>query len=192
MIETPTGIWTGSGRRVARVGALRLIAAAACLGLLAPAAMASVTWTNYTTTTNGLGSNRVRGVYASGSTIYAATSVGVSVSTNNGTNWTNSTTTNGLGNNNLQGVYASGGTIYAATWGGGLSVSTNGGTNWTNYTTADGLGSNGVQGVYAIGSTIYAATFGGGLSIGVTAAAVPGTGLAGLAMLGFAGSRRRR
>ena len=148
MIETPTGIWTGSGRRMARVGGVRLIAAAACLGLLAPAAMASVTWTNYTTTTNGLGSNRVRGVYASGSTIYAATSVGV-------------------------------------------SVSTNGGTNWTNYTTANGLGDNYVYGVFAIGSTIYAATW-GGVSIGVTAAAVPGTGLAGLAMLGFAGSRRRR
>ena len=133
----------------------------------------------------------MRGVYASGSTIYAATSVGVSVSTNGGTNWTNSTTTNGLGSNDVLGVYAIGSTIYAAT-SGGLSVSTNGGTNWTNYTTADGLGSNGVQGVYAIGSTIYAATFGGGLSIGVTAAAVPGTGLAGLAMLGFAGSRRRR
>ena len=72
MIETPTGIWTGSGRRMARVGGVRLIAAAACLGLLAPAAMASVTWTNYTTT-NGLGSNFVSGVYASGSTIYAAT-----------------------------------------------------------------------------------------------------------------------
>ena len=148
MIETPTGIWTGSGRRMARVGGVRLIAAAACLGLLAPAAMASVTWTNYTTT-NGLGSNFVSGVYASGST------------------------------------------IYAATFGGGLSVSTNGGTNWTNYTTANGLGANNVRGVYAIGSTIYAATR-GGVSIGVTAAAVPGTGLAGLAMLGFAGSRRRR
>ena len=148
MIETPTGIWTGSGRRVARVGALRLIAAAACLGLLAPAAMASVTWTN-------------------------------------------STTTNGLGSNNVTGVYASSSTIYAATGGGGVSVSTNNGTNWTNYTTANGLGDNYVYGVFAIGSTIYAATW-GGVSIGVTAAVVPGTGLAGLAMLGFAGSRRRR
>ena len=189
MIETPTGIWTGSGRRMARVGGVRLIAAAACLGLLAPAAMASVTWTNYTTT-NGLGNNNVTGVYASGGTIYAATSGGVSVSTNNGTNWTNSTTTNGLGHDSVLGVYAIGSTIYAAT-SGGLSVSTNGGTNWTNYTTANGLGDNYVYGVLAIGSTIYAATW-GGVSIGVTAAAVPGTGLAGLAMLGFAGSRRRR
>ena len=88
--------------------------AAACLGLLAPAATASVTFTNYNST-NGLGSNFVYGVYASGSTIYAATFGGVSVSTNGGTSWTNYTTTNGLGSNYVAGVYASGSTIYAAT-----------------------------------------------------------------------------
>jgi len=137
----------GSSVRRAPFAVMPLLAAAACTGLLAPVATASTTWTNYTTS-SGLGNNVVWGVYASGSTIYAATN-------------------------------------------GGLSVSSNNGTSWTNYTTSSGLGSNAVLGVYASGSTIYAATA-GGLSVGVTAAAVPGTGVAGLAAIGLAGITRRR
>ena len=63
----------------------------------------------------------VLGVYASGSTVYAATLGGLSTSTNGGLNFTNKTTTNGLGNNWVRGVYASGSTVYAAT-SGGLSI----------------------------------------------------------------------
>jgi len=85
----------GSLVRRATFAVMPLVAAAACIGLLAPAATASLTFTNYTTT-NGLGDNVVLGVYASGSTIYAATNGGLSVSSNNGTNWTNSTTSSGL------------------------------------------------------------------------------------------------
>jgi hypothetical protein len=111
----------------------------------------------------------VRGVYAVGSTIYAATIGGLSISTNGGTSFTNYTTTNGLGSNDVRGVYAVGSTIYAAT-AGGLSISTNGGTSFTNYTTANsGLGTNALYGVYAVGSTIYAATNGDGLSISIPA-----------------------
>jgi hypothetical protein len=87
-----------------------------------PAAAGIVTFTNYTTT-NGLGNNNVRGVYAIGSTVYAATQGGLSISTNGGANFTNYTTTNGLGNNIVNGVYASGSTVYAAT-NGGLSIAT--------------------------------------------------------------------
>lgn len=83
-------------------------------------AQATTTFTNYTTA-NGLGSNQVNGVYAVGSTIYAATSGGLSISTNGGTNFTNRTTANGLGSNTVFGVYADGSTIYAAT-SGGLSI----------------------------------------------------------------------
>ena len=44
-----------------------------------PAALANgLTFTNYTTT-SGLGSNYVYGVYASGSNIYAATGLGLSI-----------------------------------------------------------------------------------------------------------------
>jgi hypothetical protein len=135
----------------------------------------------------------VRGVYAAGSTIYAATTGGLSISTDSGASWTNRTTANGLGSNNVLGVYAAGSTIYAAT-SGGLSISTNDGMNWINYTTGSGLGSNTVNGVYAAGSTIYAATS-GGLSVGVVAVPEPSTyvmALAGLACGGSVVFRRRR
>jgi ABC-type phosphate transport system substrate-binding protein len=57
-----------------------LATAASALSLAAtPAALANpLTFTNYTTA-NGLGSNFMRGVYASGSSIYAATSGGLSI-----------------------------------------------------------------------------------------------------------------
>jgi hypothetical protein len=91
-----------------------LATAASALSLAAtPAALANpLTFTNYTTA-NGLGNNSVRGVYASGSSIYAATSAGnggggLSISTNGGTSFTNYTIANGLGDNDVQGVYASG------------------------------------------------------------------------------------
>jgi uncharacterized membrane protein len=60
-----------------------LATAATALSLAAtPAALANgLTFTNYTTTStnNGLGSNSVYGVYASGSNIYAATPGGLSI-----------------------------------------------------------------------------------------------------------------
>jgi hypothetical protein len=97
-----------------------VIAFAFAAGAVIPA-HAQTTWTNYTTG-SGLGNNLVRGVYATGSTIYAATQGGgLSVSPNNGTTWTNYTTGSGLGSNTVYGVYAAGSTIYAAT-SGGLSV----------------------------------------------------------------------
>ena len=80
------------------------------------------TFTNRTTT-NGLGGNSVQGVYAIGSTVYAATSSGLGISTDGGANFTNYTATNGLGSNNVRSVYAIGSTIYAATQG-GLSIAT--------------------------------------------------------------------
>jgi hypothetical protein len=75
------------------------------------------------TTSSGLGGITLQGVYASGSTIYAATSGGLSISTDGGTSFTNYNPSNGLGSNTVNGVYASGSTIYAATTG-GLSIGT--------------------------------------------------------------------
>ena len=103
-----------------------LVTAATALSLAAaPAALANgLSFTNKTTGNSGLGSNSVQGVYASGSNIYAATTGGLSISTNGGSSFTNYTTTstnNGLGNNVVYGVYASGSNIYAAT-NGGLSI----------------------------------------------------------------------
>ena len=77
------------------------------------------TFTNKTTT-NGLGNNSVYGVYVVGTTVYAGTNGGLSISTDGGATFTNRTTTNGLGNNVVFGVYAVGTTVYAAT-GNGLA-----------------------------------------------------------------------
>jgi hypothetical protein len=64
----------------------------------------------------------VYGVYAVGSNVYAATSVGLSISTDGGASFTNKTTVDGLGNDFVRGVYADGSNVYAAT-NGGLSIS---------------------------------------------------------------------
>ena len=109
---------------------------------------------------HGLGHWNVNGVYASGSTVYAATIGGLSISTDGGSTFTNKTTADGLGYNNVNGVHASGSTVYAST-SRGLSISTDGGNTFTNKTTADGLGDDYVNGVCASGSTVYAATQGG-------------------------------
>jgi hypothetical protein len=137
----------------------------AALGIIGSTpAQAAYTFTNKTTG-NGLGSNSVNGVFAVGDTVYAATSNGLSISTDGGASFTNYTTANGLGDNAVFGVYAVGTTIYAAT-GNGLSISTDitATTAFTNYTT--GLGSNTVNGVFAVGTTVYAATL-GGLSVSI-------------------------
>jgi hypothetical protein len=121
---------------------------------------------NFTTknkSNSGLAGNDVADVYAVGSTVYAATLNGLSISTNGGLNFTNYTTANGLGDNAVYDVYAVGNTVYAATFG-GLSISTDGGLTFNNKTTANGLGDNRVDALYVVGSTIYAAT-NGGLSI---------------------------
>ena len=73
------------------------------------------------TTANGLGSNTVLGVFVSGSTVYAATFNGLSISTNGGSTFSNKTPAHGLGSDYIYGVFASGSTVYAAT-DGGLSI----------------------------------------------------------------------
>jgi hypothetical protein len=111
-----------------------------------------------------IGSNNLRSVFVSGSTIYAATwGGGLSISSDGGATWANKTTANGLVHNRVNVVFVSGSTVYAAT-DGGLSISSNGGATWANKTTTNGLGHNQVRGVFASGSTVYAATS-GGLSI---------------------------
>ncbi|MFD2574622.1 beta strand repeat-containing protein, partial [Spirosoma soli] len=122
------------------------------------------------TTSNGLGSNSINGVYAvsgpGSTTVYAATTSGLGVSTDGGTTFVNRTTSNGLGSNGVNGVYAVSGpgstTVYAAT-NAGVGISTNGGTSFTNRT--NGLITNTVNGVYAVSgpssTTVYAAVTGG-------------------------------
>ncbi len=115
------------------------------------------------TTADGLGSDKVEGVYVEGSVVYAATWGGLSISTDGGNTFSNRTTANGLGSNYVHGVFANGLKIYAAT-AGGLSISTDGGVTFLNRTTANGLGNDSVSAVSVNGPNVYAATS-GGLSI---------------------------
>jgi len=103
------------------------------------------------TTADGLGVNSVLGTFAGGPTVYAATNLGVAISSNGGASFTNRTTADGLGSNNVSSVQALGSTVYGGS-DNGLSISTNVGTSFTNYTIAEGLGSNTVKGVYAVGT----------------------------------------
>jgi hypothetical protein len=101
----------------ARLLARLILAVALAAGAVTPA-HAQITWTTYTTG-SGLAGDDVFGVYAAGSTIYAATNGGgLSVSANGGATWTTYTTANGLGGNGALGVYADASNVYVATNGG--------------------------------------------------------------------------
>ncbi|MBI5825195.1 MAG: hypothetical protein HZB18_14290 [Chloroflexi bacterium] len=114
----------------------------------------------------GLGDPWVFDVFVDGTTVYAATINGLSISPNiNSIPFSNRTMGEGLGDNTVYSVYVSGANVYAGTWG-GLSISTDGGNTFTNKTTANGLGSNVVNGVFVSGSNVYAATDGSTASIG--------------------------
>ncbi len=69
-----------------------------------------------------MGNNDIRGgVFAAGGSIYAATSGGLSISTNGGSSWSNYTIAQGLGTNSVRVAYTNSNFIYAGTTG-GLSV----------------------------------------------------------------------
>lgn len=98
----------------------------------------------------------VRGIYASGNTVYVASQGGgFSISTDNG-NTFNATSAVGL-NEYTSAVYVDNNIIYVGA-SDGLYISTDGGATFTNKTIAT------VYDVYASGSNVYAATD-GGLSI---------------------------
>ncbi len=120
---------------------------------------------NNITTDAGLSDNNINEVYASGNNLYIATTIGLNISINSGSTFSNKTKAeNGLGNDLVNGLFVTAnGVIYAAT-AGGLSISTNNGALFSNKTTANGLGSNIVNDVFVDGTIIYAAT-NNGLSI---------------------------
>lgn len=112
------------------------------------------------TTSDGLLNNSVVSIFGVGSTIYAGTNGGLSVTSDNGTTFSNFTTTEGIVSNSIKDVFVDSGNIYLAT-SGGLSVSGDAGSTWSNYTTTEGLAHNTVYDVVASGSNIYLATNGG-------------------------------
>ena len=112
----------------------------------------------WTTSNSGLGSPFVNALAASGSTVYAATLGGLSVSTDSGASWTTYTTANGLANDNVGCVAASDSDIYIGVSKSGMFASSDGGKSWKQYTTLDGLPSDSVNCVTVSGKKVYVGT----------------------------------
>src|SRR5438067_1593400 len=105
------------------------------------------------TTADGLGSISVRRLVLAGSTLYAATGAGLSISTDGGTTFVNYTT--GLASVSVNTIAVSGATVYAAT-DLGLSISSDGGHTFTaTRTTANGLGDKYVGAIAFDGTRLY-------------------------------------
>ena len=81
------------------------------------------------TKTNGPLSGNINALAVNGSTIFAGTAVGVFLSTDNGTTWTEADSN--LKNSDIHAFAVSGGAVFAGSWGGGVFLSTNNGTSWT-------------------------------------------------------------
>lgn len=113
---------------------------------------------SWSTCSSGLGSQFVNSVTASGSTLYAATIAGLSVSTDFGASWTTYTTANGLVSDDMGCVAASDGMIYVGIVKSGLSVSSDGGKSWKQYTKLDGLPSDAVNCITVSGKKVYIGT----------------------------------
>jgi ligand-binding sensor domain-containing protein len=94
----------------------------------------------------------------SGNSIFAGTSTGVLLSTNNGTTWT--AVDSGLTDHYVQSLAVSSNNIFAGT-DNGLFLSTNSGTTWTEVDSS--LMITNVQSLFVSGSNIFAGTWGGGV-----------------------------
>ena len=134
------------------------------VAIAAPAVQLPTSFTVRTAAKNSLAADKIHAVYAVGSTIYAATDSGLSISTDGGATFTTRTTADGLAGGfrnspeKVDGVFVVDSTVYAASYG-GLAVSTDGGTTFSKIS---GLAATG--GVYATGSTVCAWT-GSGLIV---------------------------
>lgn len=132
-------------------------------GVVSVAPRATLTFTNHTTA-QGLGNDRVNGIYVVDGSVYAATDGGLSISSDGGATFVNHVMNNGMFTVSANDVTVVDDTVYVAT-SGGLFVSGDGGTTAVPRTAAsNGLANDSVYGVSAVDDTVYAATT-GGLSI---------------------------
>jgi hypothetical protein len=100
----------------------------------------------------------VRALAVSGTNLFAGTDyVGVFLSTDNGTSWTEVNT--GLTNTYVRAFAVSGTNLFAGTDGGGVFLSTNNGTSWTAVNT--GLTNTTVWSLAVSGTNLFAGTYGG-------------------------------
>ncbi len=112
-------------------------------------------WTH----SSGSFTNTTKCFTVNGTNIFAGTTDGVILSTNNGTNWTAVNT--GLSNKYIEALAVIGTNVFAGTDGGGVYRSTNNGTSWTAVNT--GLTNNRVFALAVSGTNLFAGTSGGGI-----------------------------
>ncbi len=108
--------------------------------------------------TNGPYGGYINCFTVSGTNLFAGTSGGVFLSTNNGTSWT--AVNNGLTNTDVRALAVSGTNLFAGT-SGGVFLSTNNGTSWTAVNT--GLTNTHVRSLAVSGTNLFAGTWGGGV-----------------------------
>jgi|GEM_PF-435930 len=114
---------------------------------------------NFWQQTNGPYGGYVSSFAVSGTNLFAGTSGGIFLSTNNGTSWTAAST--GLTNTDVHALAVSDTNLFAGTSGGGVFLSTNNGTSWTAAST--GLTSTVVNALAVSGTNLFAGTSGGGV-----------------------------
>jgi len=115
---------------------------------------------NWIYSNSGLPSTIINEIVNDGTNLYAATSLGIYKSINNGASWSNIGTTFGT-ISYVQSLLKIGSTIYAGTLGSGVYTSTNEGTNWVAFNS--GLPSMQIWDLNTDGTNIYAATEIGGI-----------------------------
>ena len=91
--------------------------------------------------------------------LFAGTGVGVFLTTNNGSSWTEVNT--GLTNTSVTSLAVSATNLFAGTWNGGVFLSTNNGTSWTEVN--NGLTNTIVYSLAVGGTNLFAGTGGGGV-----------------------------
>ena len=101
--------------------------------------------------TNGMGNIVILSLAYSGNNIFAGTSAGVYLSTNNGANWTQTS----LNNQYVLSLAVNGNYVFAGCGGSGVYLSTNNGTNWTQTS----LNNRDVYALAVNGNNIFAGTF---------------------------------
>ena len=119
-----------------------------------------VSWNNFTTA-DGLSGNSVRGVYADGAEIWAATTARLNHSVDSGASWTWYSTVEGMGSNYGHDVGLVNGRMFVPTNDGGVSVTSDSGSSWQVHHTAYGLGVNLVRAVATRATRVAVATSAG-------------------------------
>jgi photosystem II stability/assembly factor-like uncharacterized protein len=109
------------------------------------------------TTNQGLGTNALLRVAASGMYVYTASTAGLSISMDWGGNFTHATSSHGLGTTDVYGVSVMVTEVYVATRG-GLSLSYNAGGTFTTENPSGSLGNQNITTARAVGNKLYVGT----------------------------------